>query len=309
MTFEQTAAAYHDAHRAGWRSPKHTAEWQSSLATYAYPVFGHLPVAAIDVGLILKALTPIWTEKAVTAGRVRSRIEAVLDFAKARGYRDGENPARWRGHLDNLLPAQKRVARVKHYAALAYSQLGAFMVDLRSREGVAERALEFAILTAARSGEVLGARWDEIDFTAKIWAIPANRMKSGREHRIPLSSDAIALLKALPRAAGNPYVFIGARRDQGLGAISLFTVLQNMNRGDITVHGFRSTFRDWAAERTSYPREVAEMALAHAVGNQVEAAYRRGDLFDKRTNLMTEWAKFCSQPAVKGGDVVELHRG
>ena len=306
LTFAQAAASYDEAHRAGWRSPKHAAQWRSTLTAYAYPAFGHLPVAAIDVSLILKALEPIWSTKAVTAGRVRARIEAVLDWAKARGYRDGENPARWRGHLDNLLPAQKRVARVRHYAALPYSQVGAFMAELRTRDGIATKALEFLILTAARSGEVLGATWDEIDLTAKTWTIPAVRMKSGREHRIPLSTDAVALLKALPRAAGNPHVFIGTRRGQGLGAIALFTVLQSMGRGDITVHGFRSCFRDWCSERTNFPREVCEAALAHMVGNQVEAAYRRGDLFEKRRLLMTEWAKFCSRPAVKSGDVVAM---
>jgi integrase len=308
VSFSQAAAMYFDSHRAGWKSPKHAAEWKSTLAMYAYPVIGELPVASIDVGLVLKMLEPIWATKSVTASRVRARVEAVLDFAKARGLREGENPARWRGHLDHLLPAASRVSKIKHFAALPYSEIGEFMDALRSREGVAPRALEFLVLTAARSGEVLGAAWNEIDLAAKTWTIPADRMKSDREHKVPLSGAAIALLKALPRVAGNDHAFAGARKGQGLGKISMYGILHAMGRADVTAHGFRSTFRDWAAETTGYPNHVVEMALAHTVGSAVEAAYRRGDLFEKRRKLMDDWARFCSLPAAKG-DVVALRRG
>ena len=256
-------------------------------STYADPIIGALPVQAIDTALIVKVLEPVWTTKAVTAGRVRQRIEAVLDWARAREYRTGDkNPARWRGHLDHLLPAQRRLARVKHFAALPYPEIGAFVTEVRARDGTAARALEFLILTAARLGEVLGATWDEINLADKVWMIPAGRMKGNKDHRVPLPAPVLALLKALPRIAGNDHVFPGARTGQRLGDVALFSLLRTMERGDITVHGFRSTFRDWAAEQTNYPRDVCEMSLAHAVAGSVEAAYRRGDLLDKRRRLL-----------------------
>jgi integrase len=295
MTFEQCAARYIAAHRAGWRNPKHAAQWPSTLKTYAYPVFGSLPVALIDVGLVMKTLEPVWQTKPETASRVRGRIEAVLDWARVRGYRDGENPARWRGHLDKLLPARAKVRKVEHHSALPYPEIGEFVASLRRQEGVAARALEFLILTAARTGEVIGARWSEFDTAEKLWTVPADRMKAGKEHRVPLSGAAMATLEGMQaiRADGDDHVFPGGRRGKPLSNMAMLKLLQRMERGDLTAHGFRSSFRDWAAERTSYPREVAEIALAHTVGDKVEAAYRRGDLFAKRRRLMEEWARHC----------------
>jgi integrase len=309
MTFRQCAEAYIGAHQAGWRNAKHGAQWGATLDAYVYPVFGKLAVAGVDVGLVLKAIEPIWTTKPETASRVRGRIESILDWAKARGYRDGENPARWRGHLDHLLPKKSKVATVaraakgrsEHHAALPYVEIAGFMAALREQEGVAARALEFAILTATRTGEVIGARWDEVSLVDRLWTIPGERMKAGKEHRVPLSDAAVAILKALPRKGA--YVFAGAREGSPLSNMALLMTLRRMERGELTTHGFRSTFRDWAAERTSFPAEVAEMALAHAVGDKVEAAYRRGDLFEKRRQLADAWAKFCTQPAPAGDNV------
>jgi integrase len=307
LSFAECADRYHAAHRAGWRNAKHAGEWRSSLATHADPIIGSLPVQAIDTALVIRVLEPVWATRAVTAGRVRQRIEAVLDWARARGLRSGDNPARWRGHLDHLLPAQKRVARVQHLAALPYAEIGTFVTELRARDGTTARALEFAIMTAARLGEVLGATWGEIDLVDKVWVIPAARMKGNKDHRVPLSAPALALLQSLPRVAGNDHVFAGARTGQGLGHVALFNLLRVMGRGDITVHGFRSTFRDWAAEQTNYARDVCESALAHAIAGSVEAAYRRGDLLDKRRRLMGDWAKFCAKPSTSTGVVVPMH--
>lgn len=306
VTFKEAAAKYIAAHRAGWKSAKHGSQWGATLDAYVYPVFGHLPVGDIDVTLVLKAIEPIWTEKPETAGRVRGRIENILDWARARGYRDGENPARWRGHLDHLLPARSKVAKVKHHAALPYAQMGDFMQDLRKAEGVGAKALEFAILTACRTGETVGARWSEIDLDAKMWIIPRERMKAGREHRLPLSDRALAILEAVPREAGNDHVFIGDRKERGLSTMALLMTLRRMKRPDLTVHGFRSTFRDWAAEQTAYPNELVEMALAHVITNKAEAAYRRGDMLDRRRRLMQEWAKFCDKPAPKVDNVTPM---
>jgi integrase len=299
MTFEQAASAYIASHRAGWRSRKHTAEWSSSLAAYVHPVIGSLPVQAVDVTLVMRALEPIWTSKPETAGRVRGRIEAILDYATARGYRTDENPARWKGHLENLLPAKRAVRRVEHHPALAYVEMPAFISQLRQTEGVAPRALEFAILTAARTGEVLGARWDEFDLTARLWTLPAVRTKSGREHRVPLSEPALALLKGLERSTGAK----ASSRLFPIGSRGLLNVLRRMHP-NATPHGFRSTFADWCTEQTSFPTEVREMALAHAVGSKVEAAYRRSDLFEKRRQLAEAWARFCA--GGDGGKVIEL---
>ena len=298
MTFRQCAESYIKAHRAGWKNDKHAAQWPSTLAAYVYPVFGELPVAAIDTALVVKTLEPIWTEKPETAGRVRGRIESVLDWAAARGYRDGENPARWKGHLQNLLPAKSKVARVNHHAALPYAEHPAFMADLRARDGVGARALEFAILSATRTTETIEARWNEIDLKAKVWTIPAERMKAGREHRVPLSTRAVEILEVLPREA--EHVFIADNKSK-----ALLATLKRMGRGDLTAHGFRSTFRDWAAETTAYPAEVVEMALAHTIKDKAEAAYRRGDLFEKRRRLMADWAGYCAAP-IRTGDVVPM---
>lgn len=298
VTFKTEAERYIAAQEPGWRNAKHAAQWASTLETYAYPVIGSVPVSDINVPLVLKVLEPIWSTKPETAGRVRGRIEAVLDAAKARGHSEGENPARWKGNLDHLLPARAKVKKPEHHAALPYTQIGAFMARLREQEGTAARALEFAILTAARTGEVIGATWKEIDLSEKIWIVPPARMKAGREHRVPLSERAIEIIGW--ENAG--YVFSSVSPDQPLSNMALLMLLRRMGQSDVTVHGFRSAFRDWAAERTNYPSEVAEMALAHTVGDKVEAAYRRGDLFEKRRLLANDWAKFCATPERKGGN-------
>ncbi|MGB3500180.1 MAG: integrase arm-type DNA-binding domain-containing protein [Mesorhizobium sp.] len=294
LCFSEAAQQYITSHRAGWKSDKHAAQWQATLKTYAYPVFGDLSVARVDVALVLKALEPIWSTKPETASRVRGRIESVLDWAKARHLRDGENPARWKGHLDKLLPARNKVAKVEHHAALSYTEVGAFVRDVRALDGNGARALEFTILTAARTGEVIGALWPEIDLDGGMWVIPKDRMKAGKEHRVPLSGRAIEILKALPREEENPYVFIGDRKGKQLSSMAMLMILRRMERTDLTVHGFRSTFRDWAAEQTAYPNEMLEMALAHTVSDKTEAAYRRGDMVDKRRRLMEDWATFCA---------------
>ena len=305
VTFKECAGRYIAAHEPAWRNPVHRKQWPATLATYVYPVFGSLPVSAVDTALVTKALEAIWTAKPETAARVRGRIEAVLDWAKARGYRDGDNPARWRGHLDKLLPNQRKVRRAKHHAALPYAELPDFLTALRKRDGVGARALEFAILTAGRTGEVLGARWDEI--RGDVWTVPAGRMKGGKDHRVPLSKRVLEILAPLPR--DGEFIFPGRGGGKPLSNMALLVTLRRIGRGDLTAHGFRATFRDWVSERTNYPREVAEMALAHTIGDKVEAAYRRGDLFDKRRKLMAEWARYCAAqaPATLGG-VVPLRR-
>jgi integrase len=312
-TFRECAVEFIGKNRAGWRNSKHRQQWENTLATYAYPIIGDLPVSAIDPGLVVQVLDPIWTEKPETASRVRGRIEAVLDAATVRGFRHGPNPAQWKGNLTHILPARTRVRRVEHHAALPFDQMPSFVAELRTRPGMAARALEFAALTAARTGEVLGARWAEIDLTAQIWTVPAGRMKAGREHRVPLSNAALAVLEAVQPLAlmtdGVPDpaapVFPGPRRALPMSNMTMLMLLRRMKRDDLTAHGFRSTFSDWAAERTAYPREAVEMALAHTIGNKVEAAYRRGDLFDKRRKLMEAWASFCEVPAA-GGAVVAI---
>ena len=309
MTFADCATAYINAHEAGWRNPKHRQQWKNTLATYVSPVVGKLPVSAVDTGLVLKVLEPIWTRKPETASRVRGRMEAVLDWAKVRGYRTGENPARWRGHLDHLLPAKAKVRKVEHHAALPYARIGAFFAALRKQNGIAARALEFLVLTATRTGETLGTTWNEVDRGAKLWIIPAGRMKAEKEHRVPLSDAALALLQQMHDIRHSDYVFPGGRDRRPLSEMSLLMLLRRMGHGDITAHGFRSTFRDWAAERTTFAREVAEMALAHAIPDAVEAAYRRGDLFDKRRKLMDAWAAYCAKVETDAGKVVALARG
>lgn len=292
ITFADCTAKYIAAHEPSWRNRKHGTQWTNSLKAYAEPVLGNLAVTAIDTGLVLQVLEPIWTGKPETARRVRGRIEAILDWATARSYRKGENPARWRGHLDKLLPLPSKVRRIRHYPALPYDDLPGFMSDLRALEGTAARALEFTILTLARTGEAIGAEWSEIDVKGKVWSVPGERIKSSRPHRVPLSDAALEVVEAM-KGKDELFLFPGSKPKCPVNDQAMLMVLERMKRADITVHGFRSTFRDWAAERTNYSREVAEMALAHAVGDKVEAAYRRGDLFEKRRRLMGEWAKFC----------------
>jgi integrase len=301
ITFMECADGYIKAHRAGWRNGKHAAQWGATLATYAEPVIGSLSVQAIDATLVLKVLEPIWTEKPETAGRVRGRIEVILDWAKVRGYRTGENPARWRGHLDKLLPARGKVRRVEHHAALPYAELPGFLVALREQEGIAARALEFVILTAARTGEVIGARWNEIDLLEKTWIVPAERMKAGREHRVPLSARALAILEEMQarRHGDEGFVFPGGKSGKPLSNMALLMSLRRMDRGDLTAHGFRSSFRVWVAERTNFPAEVAEMALAHTVSDKTVAAYNRSDLFERRRRLMQQWGTFCTTPPLQ----------
>jgi len=296
-TFKDCAERYIASHRAGWRSRTHAAQWPSTFGTYVYPVFGSLPVQGVDVGLVLKVLEPIWTVKPETANRVRGRIESVLDWATAPGYRQGENPARWRGHLENLLPQKSKVRSVKHHTALPYAEIGDFIAQLKSQERVAARALQFTILTAARTGEVIGATWSEMNIAERLWVVPAERMKSGKEHRVPLSDAALAILEQMQGIRQGDFVFPGGKARRPISNMTMMMTLRRMGRGDLTVHGFRSSFRDWAAERTDFPREVAEMALAHAVSDKVEAAYRRGDLFQKRRQLMDTWSRFCTVSA------------
>jgi integrase len=294
MTFEQCAKAFIEGHKAGWRNEKHRQQWTNTLETYAYPVLGTLAVAAIDTGLVMKVLEPIWAIKPETAGRVRGRIERVLDWAKVRGYRDGDNPARLRGHLDTLLPKKSKVHKVKHHAALPYRDVGAFMAKLREETSISAHALAFLILTATRTSEVLEVPWDEFDLDERVWTIPPERMKADKEHRVPLAPRAVAILKEMKQIRLNEYVFPGAKPGRPLSNMALAMLLRRLGYGNITAHGFRSSFRDWAAERTSFPREVAEMALAHKIPDAVEAAYRRSDLFDKRRKLMEAWAAYCT---------------
>lgn len=311
MTFKACAEAYIEAHAAGWKNAKHGDQWRNTLATYAYPVFGDLPVHGVDTGLVMKVLEPIWSTKTETASRLRGRIESVLGWATVRGHRRGDNPARWRGHLDNLLPARSKVQKVEHHAALPYDEMGGFMAALLGQEGTAARALEFLILTATRTSETIHATWAEIDLNAKLWTIPAERMKAGKEHRVPLPSRAVDILRQMKE--GNfpgEYVFPGQRPKKPLSNMALLALLKRMKRPDLTAHGFRSTFRDWAAERTNFPREVAEMALAHIVADKVEAAYRRGDLFEKRRRMMEAWATHCvTVKSATGSAVVPIARG
>jgi integrase len=288
VSFDKCAESYIKSNRADWKNEKHAEQWAATIKTYCSPVFGKLPVQEVDTALVMKALEPIWTEKPETASRLRGRIERVLAWATVSGYRSGDNPARWTGHLKELLPALKKKSRVKHHAALPYAQVGSFLQSLRSQEGLAARCLEFTILTAARTGEVIGAKREEFDLDTRLWIIPKERMKAGVEHRVPLSPRVVELVRSQDAKEGEQ-VF-------PLSNMAMLKLLERMDRDDLTVHGFRSTFRDWTAEQTNYPREVCEMALAHTVHDAVEAAYRRGDLFEKRARLMSEWARYCERP-------------
>lgn len=292
-TFKSATERHLALKESGWRNAKHRQQWENTLATYAYPIIGELPVRDITPQHVLQALEPIWSTKPETASRVRMRIEAVLNSAKVLGWRTGENPALWRGNLDAALPPRSKVRTVKHHAALHWREISPFMAQLRQRDGLSARALEFAILTAARSGEVRKATWSEIDFEQKLWIVPAKRMKAGREHRVPLSQSALQLLNEMPRFQGYDLIFPGTRM-QPLSDMSLSAVLKRMGMADITVHGFRSTFRDWAAEHTGHGSDIVEMALAHTISSKTEAAYRRGDLIAKRRSLMEDWAEWCT---------------
>ncbi len=313
ITFADAARRYIDAHAPSWRNTKHAGQWAATIETYANSVFGDIPVSEVGTAHVLAAVEPIWATKSETASRVRGRIETVLDFAKARGWRSGENPAAWKGHLSLTLPTRSKMAKVKHHAALPWADIGTFMADLQIQNGIGARALRFAILTAARSGEVRGARWQEIDLVGAVWTIPAERMKAGREHRVPLSEQALAVLAEVSaaRTSDDPaaLVFPGQSGGRPLSDMSLTAVLRRMERGDLTAHGFRSTFKDWAAESTAYPAELSEMALAHTIGSKVEAAYRRGDLFEKRRRLMADWGTFCSTSSAGQGAKISHLRG
>nr|WP_034339668.1 site-specific integrase [Herbaspirillum sp. B39] len=291
-TFDECADAYIQAHRAGWKNAKHAEQWVNTLATYVGPVFGNFAVGSVNTALVMKVLEPIWGVKSETASRLRGRIESILDWATVRGYRTGENPARWKGHLDHLLPQKSKVQKVEHHPALPYDELSVFMTELRRQPGVAALALEFLILTATRTSETLNAVWDEIDLEKGLWIIPAARMKAQKEHRIPLSKQALSILRSRYEISKIGFIFEGRKRGTAMSNVTLLQLLKRMERSDITVHGFRSTFRDWVGETTSYPREVAEAALAHGLKDKVEAAYARGDLFVKRKNLMQDWANF-----------------
>lgn len=304
-TFRQCAEAYIEAHEAAWSNAKHKWQWENTLERFAYPVFGDLPVQDVDVTLVMKVLDPIWKSKTETASRLRGRIESILDWAHVREYRTGENPARWRGRLENLLPARSKIQKVEHHPALPYDEVAAFMAALSRQTALAAYALQLTILTATRTNEVLNAAWDEFDLKNKVWVIPADRMKMKKEHRVPLTEPALKLLKQLQEVKTSNYVFPG-NPGKPLSNTAMLMLLRRMERNDITVHGFRSSFRDWCAEQTNFAREVSEAALAHAIGDKVEAAYRRSDLFDKRRLLMNEWAKYCTRPKAGKAKVLKI---
>ena len=310
ITFDQAAEQYIAANEPGWRNDKHRGQWRTSLAAFASPVIGTMPVADIGVTQVMRVVEPLWREKAETGSRVRGRIERVLDWAKVRGYRTGENPAQWRGHLDKLLPARRKVQKVKHHAAVAIDDLPVVYASLARLDSVTALALRFVILTAARAGEVIGARWPEFDMEAKVWTVPSNRIKAGKTHRVPLSREAMEILTRVRASATNAFVFPGRVTERPLSHSAMLKVLKVAGCGDATTHGFRSTFRDWASERTHYSRDVAEMALAHAIGDQVEAAYRRGDLFERRKLMMEDWARFVlTTPSAKVVSIGDRRRG
>jgi integrase len=307
VTFERCSKLYYEAHADEWGSQRHRQQFVSSMRDYVYPVIGSTSVGAIDTPLVLKTLAPIWKTKTVTAKRIRNRIAAVLDYAAASKFRTGTNPARWEGHLEHLLAAPEKIAPVKHHPALPHDELAGFIVELQKVEGVPARALEFTILAAARTNEASEAVWREIDFEERAWTIPAERMKASREHRVPLSDRAIELLKQLPREADNPYVFIGPKPRSNIGPVAMYRLLRTLRAG-VSVHGFRSSFSDWAHDTTGYSNHVIELSLAHSIGSATEKAYRRGDLLAKRRRLMADWARYCSTPKMPAA-VVSIRRG
>lgn len=311
MTFENCAKAYISAMAPGWKNVKHASQWPATMETYVYPTLGKLPVNEVDTGLVMKVLEPIWTSKTETASRVRGRIEAVLTWASARGHRQGPNPAIWRGHLEALLPAKGKIAQVRHHPSLPYHQMGDFMLALRRLTSISARALEFGILTAARSGEVRGATWNEIDFERGVWTVPGGRMKAGAEHRVPLSTAAADVLKAMESLRQNDLVFPGAKHNQPLSDMALSEVCRGLGFKDdngriVAPHGFRASFRSWGGEVTAYSHETLEQALAHTISDAVVRAYARGDLFQKRTRLMDEWAAFIAKPSTSIGSIIAI---
>jgi integrase len=309
MSFRQCAELFIADHEKKWTNAKHRRDWKTTLVKYAYPALGDMPVASIDTPLVLKAIKPLWERAPETASRVRGRIENVLGWATVHHYRTGDNPARWRGHLEHALPARSEVAEIEHHAALPYKQAAAFVGKLRQDTSVMGRCLEFITLTASRLTQTTHATWSEIDLETRVWTVAGSRMKSGKEHRVPLSAVAVAILKEMAAIKHSDYVFPGYKQGRPLGHNGLWTLARRVADADITVHGLRSTFRDWAADCTSYPNHVVEMALAHPVGDKVEAAYRRGDLFEKRRRLMGEWARYCAQPQSKRDNVRPIRAG
>jgi len=303
VTFDECAASYSRAHSPKW-SAKHAYQWSSAMTRFASPVLGKLPVDVIDVGLVVKVLEPIWHERPETASRLRAGIESVLAWASVRGFRQGDNPARWSNHLEELLPSRREILPVEHFAALAFREVPGLMAKLRERSGVTERAFELLVLCASRSGEILGARWDEVDLAERVWTVPAERMKGRREHRVPLCDRAIAILEEMKLCRRNEFVFPSERREN-LGESPMRELLKRLGY-KATIHGMRSAFRDWTAERTNFPREVCEAALAHAIPSAVEAAYRRTDLFEKRRRLTDAWAEYCSKPTTTSATVTPL---
>ncbi|MBF6649532.1 integrase arm-type DNA-binding domain-containing protein [Methylobacter sp. BlB1] len=309
VTFAFCAEQYIESHRHGWKNVKHAQQWANTLEQYAYPVIGETIIKDVDTALIMRVLQPIWLAKNETAGRLRGRMENILDWAAVQGFRAIENPARWKGHLDNLLASPGKVQKNSHFKALPYSEINPLILALRANGSVSAKALEFLILTAARTGEIIGACWDEIDFDNQLWIVPADRMKAGREHRIPLSSRAFDIIKEMHALKTNDAIFPGRSKGGFLSNAAMDKLLQQTLGFDATVHGMRSTFRDWASERTAYPHEVCEMALAHTIRNQAEAAYRRGDLIEKRRLLMEDWLKFCETASdAAGADIIPIRK-
>ena len=317
LSFATAAQTFHDQNSVSWRNAKHRLQFINTLKVFAFPIIGKLPVNEIDNTHVLKVLEQrvkaqrgfpagvFWNVRRETASRVRQRIEAVLNWCVVRGHRTGDNPARWQGFLQHALPKNGQ-AQVEHHPALPFGDLPAFMADLRERDGIAAQALQFCILTAARTGEIIGATWDEIDLDNATWTVPAGRMKALREHRVPLSQSAVDLLRNLYTERGNNFLFIGSRKGAGLSNAAMSAVLGRMGRDKCTVHGFRSTFRDWAGETPAFASDALEMCLAHQVGNAVEKAYRRGDMLDKRRKLMGAWAAYCCSPAIEKSGAVSL---
>ena len=310
MTFEDCAKQYIEDRKAGWSNAKHAAQWGATLSTYAYPVFGSLPVQSIDMALVKRALSPIWTKKPETASRVRQRVEAVLDWATVHEYRSGDNPAKWRGHLEKVLPRPSKVRAVKHHAAMPYTELPGFYSKLAERDTISAKAMAWTILTAVRSGETRGATLGEIDRDNAVWTIPGERTKSGREHRVPLTDEALSVLNGLDHLGDDPDAPLFPNpRGKPLSDTAMRKYLQqDLNQPGVTVHGFRSSFRDWAAERTNFPRELAEAALAHVLRDQTEAAYQRGDMLDRRRKLMEAWTKFCDSGEASASGVVSMRK-
>lgn len=306
LTFKQAAETFIASESAGWKNPKHEKLWRASLEEYAFPVIGSLSVADVDTQAVLRVIEPIWKTKNETASRVRGRIEAILDWAAVRGYRSADNPARWRGFLSKALPKRSKVRPVKHHPSLPFRDVGKFMADLREQDGLGALALELTVLTAVRTNEALGARWSEFDLKEKVWSIPKERMKMERPHRVPLSTQAMALLERIKDAGSKTWLFPGLGTNKPLSNMAMLKVLERMKRDSITVHGFRATFKTWGEDATDFPREVIEAALAHAIGSAAEQSYRRGDQLAKRRELLQAWANYCDRIPDESGGVIEF---